>query len=654
MAIVKMRRLYLLAMREEQDALLRTLLHLGCVEVRPMARGSDGALWEPFSPCRADTRALEDTCRTLEEARALVKNYAAAKKHPLRRRAVEEQTLLQRSTMDAALRAAEEILAQGKRIEKLENAREELRRRCAQLQPWCACPVPLGQTETAATCLSFGLLPRKTDTGALALQLEAQAAELFPLARRREGCYAAALCHRGTSEQTEHILRAAGFRAETFSAGCGTAREEIARAEKKQAALKQEAEHARAAIAARSREVPLLELAADQARQYLALERAGEKGLGNGTVVILTGWVRADRESALRRALEDYACALQTEQPRPEDTPPTLLRNPKWMEPINVVTEMYALPDYRGIDPNPLIFWFYLFFFGFMFADVAYGLILVAASLLWIRLFDPRGTLGRLAHLGVYLGISTAVCGFFTGGFFGNAIEVVAQTFFGVPLSALPLWVQRFSAGLVFSPLTSPMAVLFAALAVGAVQLLFGQCVHIAMARRDGRLWDGLLDTVPWWVLFAGIYRAVASGSAVLLWLGIAALVLTQGRKRNGLGAKLLGGVASLYGVTNWLSDILSYSRLMALMLATSVIATVVNTLGALPGSLIAFVPVFLIGHLFNIGVNLIGTYVHAARLQYLEFYGKFYREGGVPFRPLRYETRYIDVIEEDETAWEA
>ena len=188
MAIVKMRRLYLLAMREEQDALLRTLLHLGCVEVRPMARGSDGALWEPFSPCRADTRALEDTCRTLEEARALVKKYAAAKKHPRHRRAVEEQALLQRSTMDAALRAAKEILAQGKRIEKLENAREELHRRCAQLQPWCACPVPLGQTETAATCLSFGLLPRKTDTGALALQLEAQAAELFPRARRREGC----------------------------------------------------------------------------------------------------------------------------------------------------------------------------------------------------------------------------------------------------------------------------------------------------------------------------------------------------------------------------------------------------------------------------------------------------------------------------------
>lgn len=129
---------------------------------------------------------------------------------------------------------------------------------------------------------------------------------------------------------------------------------------------------------------------------------------------------------------------------------------------------------------------------------------------------------------------------------------------------------------------------------------------------------------------------------------GVVLLVLTQGRKKPTAAKRLISGVASLYGVTGWLSDILSYSRLMALMLATSVIATVINTLGALPGSILAFVPVFLVGHLFNIGVNLIGTYVHAARLQYLEFFGKFYKEGGVPFRPLAFRTKYTDVIEEE------
>ena len=189
---------------------------------------------------------------------------------------------------------------------------------------------------------------------------------------------------------------------------------------------------------------------------------------------------------------------------------------------------------------------------------------------------------------------------------------------------------------------------LYTTLIIGVIQLLFGQFVHIYMEARNGHPWDGLLDTAPWWVFFAGIALWLLRGSAWLFLIGVLLLVLTQGRKRKSLGGKLAGGLASLYSVTNWLSDVLSYSRLMALMLATSVIATVINTLGALPGSLIAFIPVFLIGHLFNIAVNLIGTYVHAARLQYLEFYGRFYKEGGVPFRPLSYRTKYTQVRKEE------
>ena len=148
--------------------------------------------------------------------------------------------------------------------------------------------------------------------------------------------------------------------------------------------------------------------------------------------------------------------------------------------------------------------------------------------------------------------------------------------------------------------------------------------------------------------MFAGIGIFALQGSAIGLWVGVAALVLTQGRHKKGIFGKLFGGIASLYDITAWLSDVLSYSRLMALMLASSVIASVMNTLGALPRNIIVFALVFIIGHVFNIGVNLIGTYVHAARLQYLEFFGKFYVEGGIPFRPLKYRTKYIDIKEEE------
>ncbi len=137
----------------------------------------------------------------------------------------------------------------------------------------------------------------------------------------------------------------------------------------------------------------------------------------------------------------------------------------------------------------------------------------------------------------------------------------------------------------------------------------------------------------------------VLKSSPYVLYAGIAALILTQGRSKKGIFGKLFGGVASLYDVTSWLGDVLSYTRLMALMLATTVIASVVNILGTLPGNILAFAFIFVIGHSFNMGINVIGTYVHAARLQYLEYFSKFYQDGGLPFKPLRYNTKYVDIV---------
>ena len=312
-----------------------------------------------------------------------------------------------------------------------------------------------------------------------------------------------------------------------------------------------------------------------------------------------------------------------------------------------MVTEMYSLPAYDGIDPNPLYFFWYVFFFGFMFADVAYGLIIFFGCLAIIKAFNPKKTLGRMMHLGLWLGGSTAICGIFVGGFFGNVLDVIYDTF--LPNSVMPAWMAKFSAGLVVNPVNDPMTVLIIAVAIGCVHLIMGQCIHIYMGFRDGAGVDALLDVVPWWIVFGGIAALALAGTPIVLILGVLSLICTQGRHEGTFFKKLFGGIKSLYDITSWLSDVLSYARLMALMLATSVIAQVFNTLGALPRNIIVFVLVFLIGHVFNIGVNLIGTYVHAARLQYLEYFGKFYKEGGIPFRPLQYDTKYVDINDEEE-----
>lgn len=249
-------------------------------------------------------------------------------------------------------------------------------------------------------------------------------------------------------------------------------------------------------------------------------------------------------------------------------------------------------------------------------------------------------------QLGMWLGASTTICGVFVGGFFGNVLEVIYSTF--LPNAVMPAWMQTFCSGIAFSPVNDPITVLLVAIVVGCFHLLFGQLIHIYMGFRDGKGGDALLDVVPWWIVFVGIGVLVVKGTAIGLLIGILSLICTQGRHAYGIVRKFFGGVKSLYDFTSWLSDVLSYARLMALMLATSVIAQVFNTLGALPGNILVFVLVFLVGHSFNIGVNLIGTYVHAARLQYLEFFGKFYIEGGIPFRPLEYDTKYVDITTEE------
>ena len=305
--------------------------------------------------------------------------------------------------------------------------------------------------------------------------------------------------------------------------------------------------------------------------------------------------------------------------------------------------KQYSLPVYHGgIDPNPLIFGFFVLFFGIMFADIAYGVVLFAISFAITKKYRPKGTLGYMFHLGQYLGVSTAVFGALTGGLCGDAIYQFTNAFFPDHVISLPALIN---------PLQDPMTIMGIALALGAVHMFVGQCVHIYMEIRDGRPLEGFLDVVPWWIVFVGLAVAYFKGTALVVGLGFLALLLTQGRHKKGILGKFFGGIASWYDITSWLGDILSYCRLMALMLATSVISQVFNILATLPGEglpkpvgILVFLVIFLVGNIFNMGINIIGTDVHAARLQYLEFFSKFYKEGGVPFKPLKYQTKYVDV----------
>ncbi len=652
MSIVKMKRLRLIALGEQRDELLARLLHVGCVEVTEPEGELNNPEW--MALVHRDSSAMGDVksqVNAVTSALDALKKYAPVKSGLfIKRRDMTEAEFFDRQAAEDALRNAGEINEHVRNIAQLYSKENRLTSQRASLAPWVSLDLPLETQSTEHTHISFGVCPAAVELAQLKAELgeAAPTAELFLASSDKEQHYLLLVCHKSEEEAAFQALKPHSFSTVHFKEFTGTASENLKEIEQELETIVQEREAAVAGIAAHKDCRDALRVAQDRFNQELSKEQVRERMLTNGTVFFLEGWVTAPEQKELEQELSRFACAYEFADPEEGDAVPTKLKNPKWMECINMVTEMYSLPAYDGIDPNPLIFFTYVFFFGFMFADVAYGIIIFAVCQIIISLYKPKG---YIFYLGRYLGISTAICGIFVGGFFGNALEVIYDTF--LPNAVMPGWMQSFCNGIIVNPVTDPMTVLIIAIVIGAFHLVYGQLVHIYMGFRDGEGVDALLDVVPWWLFFGGIAAlALGAGPAVIL-ISVVVLVLTQGRHKDGIFGKLFGGIASLYDVTSWLSDILSYARLMALMLATSVIAQVFNTLGALGGrsvvGVIMFVVVFLIGHTFNIGVNLIGTYVHAARLHYLEFFGKFYKEGGIPFRPLKYNTKYVDIINKEE-----
>lgn len=652
MSIVRMKRLKLIALEDQRDGLLARLQHLGCVEIsEPDDKLADPdwmALMSRDSSNLGDVKAEE---AAVNAALATLKKYAPVKTGLFRvRGTISESELFSEQRKQTVLEQVREINGCVAEMAQLTTQAARLTAQSDSLRPWATLDLPLEVEGTETTDLLLGTIPAAEDLDAIrgVLAESAPLTEMLEISADNELHYVLLICHKAQWPDAQNALKPYSFSTSRFKDLSGTPAENIKALEAQLAEAASRQNKLLEEIRRHSDIRNDLEIMTDRLEQDAQREAAREKGLTNGTILFLEGWVPEPKLGKVEQVLQSYDAAYSFRNPMEGDDIPTLLENPGWMKPINMVTEMYSPPAYDGIDPNPLIFGWYVFFFGFMFADVAYGIIIWLVSTIITKKYHPKGGMGQAFGLGKWLGASTAVCGFFVGGFFGDSITTFAETFLGLSSEQLPVWLQTFCNGIIVNPVNDPMTVLIIALVVGCFQLVTGQCIHIYMEARDGHPIDGLLDVVPWWIFFAGIAALALAGTPSVIILGVIALVATQGRKNKGIFGKLFGGVASLYDVTSWLSDVLSYARLMALMLATSVIAMVFNTLAAMPKIIPIFLVIFLIGHTFNIGVNLIGTYVHAARLQYLEYYGKFYKDGGRFFKPLKYNTKFVDINEEE------
>jgi len=308
---------------------------------------------------------------------------------------------------------------------------------------------------------------------------------------------------------------------------------------------------------------------------------------------------------------------------------PTALRNPPLVEPFEMITDMYSIPSSRGMDPNLFMAPFYVAFFGMMVSDAGYGIALAIVATLFLVKLKPQGMAKKLAGVLAMGGVSTFVWGALFGGWLG--------------LSLPPLW---------FNPMEEPITMLALCFGLGALQLFVGMGLQAYLNIKRGKILEALFDQGLWFVFLIGLpllaVPALSQVGKVLSIVGAVGLILTQGRHKEGIFSKFFSGLLSLYNVTGFLSDVLSYSRLFALGLATGVIAMLINTIAAMLGSniigMIFMVAILIGGHAFNLLINVLGAYVHASRLQYIEFFGKFFEGGGKAFSPFRIKTKYIEV----------
>lgn len=348
-------------------------------------------------------------------------------------------------------------------------------------------------------------------------------------------------------------------------------------------------------------------------------------------------------------------CLIEFEDADPEKAPVKLSNN-AFSAPAESIVEMYSSPGPTDIDPTPIMAFFFYFFFGMMFSDAGYGLIMILATTFVLKKLDPEKSMAMSMRLFRNCGISTFLWGLVYASFFGDAIGAVASNFFNVDLKIPCVTVP------LLDPIQDALPVMIISVAFGLVQILAGMGAKFYCTWRQGDKWGAFFDTGLWMlmlvflgVLAAGlalgqIFVTIGGAGAVACALG---LVLTQGRSKKG-PMKIISGLASLYDVTSYISDLMSYTRLLALGLTTAVMGQVFNVLSmqfaSSPIMWIFMILVFVVGHLINFGLNALGSYVHTMRLQYVEMFSKFYDGGGKKFTPFAVNGKYTRLQEENKS----
>ena len=670
MAVVPMKKVLICGLKKDRKGTLELLQRQGVLGISNVLQEDD--MFQKMDVTSSKT-VFERNAAIAEQAIMVLSKYAPEDKGMLSSFAGRELLSVEEyeanavnhdETMKKAYRLqdlAKQIGEHSAMIPKLEQQMEAL-------APWKSFDLPLDFKGTKKSVAFIGSIQEEISLEQITERLgelapQADTIDVNIVSASKEQTCLFIVCAKKDAEAVEDGLKKLNFVKPPLSSQVPA---------KRQQQLEEELSKVRAEIA--GAEKAIADMAPDREALKFVMDyytmRAEKYGVLNGLVqskrvFLITGYVSVETAPRLEKLLQEkYEVVVEFSEPEEKDDVPVILHNNKFAEPVEGVIESYSLPGKGEIDPSMVVATFYYVLFGLMLSDAAYGLIMVAGTAYCLTKFkNMEDGMKKFMKMFMYCGISTAFWGFMFGSFFGDAVNVIATTFFNRPdIRLAPIW---------FEPVSLPMKMLVFAFVLGIIHLFTGLGIKFYSCVRSGNLADGIYDAIFWYMLVGGgiVYLLTMSMftdmlgltftlppiagtvAAVLAVIGLIGIVLTSGRESKSWFKRILKGLYGAYGITSYLSDILSYSRLLALGLATSVISTVFNKMGSMVGGNIAgaivFILVFLIGHSLNLAINALGAYVHTNRLHYVEFFGKFYEGGGRKFEPFAIHTKYYKVKED-------